>query len=285
MLLALLAHEGITSGEVWGRQYAIVRSAGDPSGLLSAAELDRMLETSLLRWPYFSVLRSGAAPHVGTYTVTRNVIGHGRDGFIDAAAVRGYLRAGGTLKLNRMSDWHRPSRDIRRALESALPVAVSCYAFWTPPERSGMLPHRDASHVLVIQVEGRKKWRLYASDEQIRSTPGLDVESSVPTHEFVLEPGDLLYLPHGWPHDAQTVGDVSSLHLTFTMAEATPEALMEGLQAVFTAADSELTRQFHKFDLADRADRVQAELVRLAASLSDEEWLGEALSVLRKQAG
>jgi len=285
MLLALLANEGITSGDIWGRQYAIVKSAGDPTGLLSAAELDRLLETSLLRWPYFSVLRSGAAPEVSTYTLARNVIGHERDGFIDATAVRAYLRAGGTLKLNRMSDWHRPSRDIRRALEAALPVAVSCYAFWTPPERCGMLPHRDASHVLVIQLEGRKKWRLYAAGEQIRSDAGLDVESSVPSHEFVLEPGDLLYLPHGWPHDAQTVGDVSSLHLTFTMAEATPEALLEALQAAFTAADSELHRQFHKFDLGDRAGRVQAQLIRLAGALSDEEWMSGALSVLRKQAG
>ncbi len=244
-----------------------------------------MLDVSLLRWPYFSLLRDGAVPELAKYTKSRNVIGHERSGFLDGAAVRAYLRAGASLKLNRLSDWHRPSRDIRRALEGSLPVAVSCYAFWTPPERRGMLPHRDGSHVIAIQLEGRKQWRVYCGHDQGESDAGLEVDASDPTYEFVLEPGDLLYLPHGWTHEARAIGEQNSLHLTFTLSEPTPESLLEGLQVAFSCQEGSLQRQFHKLDLQERACRTQQGLIDLARSLSDDEWVTNALETMRKQAG
>ena len=284
-LTTLLRQQRITSDDVWGRELVVVKAACDPRLLLSSAELQRLLDVSLLRWPYFSLLRDGAVPEVDKYTVSRNVIGHPRSGFVDGPAVRAYLAAGASLKLNRLSDWHRPARDIRRALESALPVAVSCYAFWTPPERRGMLPHRDGSHVLAIQLEGRKQWRVYGSPEHVASDAGLAPGISGPTHEFVLEPGDLLYLPHGWPHEATAIGEQNSLHLTFTLAEPTPEDLLEGLQSAFNTLGGDLHRKFHPLELGARARHTQESLAGLATSLSDDEWVTNALVAMRKQVG
>jgi hypothetical protein len=281
-LTRLLRKEGITSQDTWGNRLVIGKAACEPQLLLSSGELERMLDVSLLRWPYVSLLRDGAVPDVAKYTKSRNVIGHERPGFIDGDAVRAYLRAGASLKLNRMSDWHRPSRDIRRALEELLPVAVSCYAFWTPPEGRGMLPHRDGSHVIAIQLEGLKEWRIYGGSD--RAEAGLEEVSSAPSHEFILEPGDLLYLPHGWTHEARAVGEERSLHLTFTLAEPSPEAMLEGLQATF-AAEHPLHRRFHHLGLTDRAGAAQAGLIELAQTLSDTEWVQNALAAMRKEAG
>jgi hypothetical protein len=281
ILISLLREERITSPDVWGRRLVICRATCKPHLLLSSAELERMLDVSLLRWPYVSLLRDGAVPEVAKYTKSRNVIGHERTGFIDGDAVRTYLRAGASLKFNRMSDWHKPSRDIRRALQEILPVAVSCYAFWTPPEGRGMLPHRDGSHVIAIQLEGCKEWRIYGGPDQAKSAPGLEAVASAPTHEFILEPGDLLYLPHGWVHEARAIGDKKSLHLTLTLAGPSPE----GLQAAFAATGGTLHSQFHKLDLADRADRTQIELIELARSLSDDGWVTNALATMRNEAG
>lgn len=244
-----------------------------------------MLDISLLRWPYFSLLRDGSVPDVSKYTKTRNVIGHQRPGFIDGPAVRSYMSAGASLKLNRIADWHRPSSDIKEQLESAFPVAVSTYAFWTPPEHRGMLPHSDGSHVLAIQLEGRKEWCIYSDENEARSAAGLEQELTEPRHRFIMEPGDILYLPHGWVHDARSVGQEDSLHLTFTMAEPTPEAMVEGLHAAFARQSSSLTQQYHQFDLPERTAQTQESLTQFAHEMSDDEWVRNGLEIMRKETG
>lgn len=93
-LITLLEREGIVGGDVWGSRLAISRAACDPDTLLSSTELDRMLDVSLLRWPYFSLLRDGAVPDVAKCTKSRNVIGHQRTGFMDGPAIRSYMRSG-----------------------------------------------------------------------------------------------------------------------------------------------------------------------------------------------
>lgn len=35
-----------------------------------------------------------------------------------------------------------------------------------------MLPHRDAAHVVAVQLEGFKTWELYADNDQIRADAG-----------------------------------------------------------------------------------------------------------------
>lgn len=282
-LVELLRAEGIF-GDLWAKDHRVVRGAANPADYISTGLITEKLEASLLRWPYFSVLRDGQVPQVGTFTRTRNVIGHPRDGFADLAKIRRLMDAGATLKLNQLSDWHRPTREIVRAIEETAPVSVSTYVFWTPEEKRGMLPHRDASHVVVVQLEGRKEWHLYAQRGQVRSDAGLDVDNAEPSHRFVLEPGDVLYLPHGWPHDAVAHGG-PSMHLTFTLTEPTPEDLLEALRQHIEDANPDLVGRFHARTLEQRSSDVQAALVRGLDELDAETWTRLALSTMRRKTG
>ncbi|MCF7990335.1 MAG: cupin domain-containing protein [Thiohalocapsa sp.] len=65
-------------------------------------------------------------------------------------------------------------------------------------------PHVDAYDVFLIQAEGRRRWRIDTrpnpSDACI---PDLDLRilrDFQPDQDWILEPGDLLYLPPGVPH-------------------------------------------------------------------------------------
>lgn len=284
-LTELLDAHGVF-GETWGKDLVIVRGAVDPADFITTEFIWTKLEASLLRWPYFSVLRDGKAPAVSTFTKDRDVIGHMRDGFADPVAIRQLMDAGGTLKLNQLSDWHRSTRDHVRAIEKIAPVAVSSYVFYTPPSKRGMLPHRDASHVVAIQLEGTKEWNLYAQPEQVRSTAGLDVEAAEPSHKFVLEPGDLLYLPHGWPHDA-VARDGHSMHLTFTLTEPSPEDLLEaaGVHFQTSEVDHELMHRHHTLTLENKSVAVRDALLAKATSLGDDEWVELALKTMREKTG
>ncbi|MCT9011744.1 cupin domain-containing protein [Streptomyces sp. NPDC054766] len=268
----------------WGVSYRVEKQAVDPSGLLTSDDIRRLLDASLLKWPYFTLLKHGEVPTVSSYTAKRDVIGHKAAGFADPRAIGRHMADGASLKLNQVGDWHRPTRDIARRLEEIRPVAAGSYVFWTPEESRGMLPHRDAAHVLVLQLEGRKEWHLYADPGQIGASAGLDVDAARPSHVFTLDAGDVLYLPHGWPHDA-VARDGDSLHLTFTLTEPTPEDLVDAFLRRFLDDEHNLVHHFHTRPLPARTSEVRSALTGQARTLDGTRWADTALQTMREAIG
>lgn len=86
-------------------------------------------------------------------------------------------------------------------------------ALWLGPAGTITPLHHDQSDILFTQLCGRKRVRLispaeYAVAECANSLYGPDLDSlatdprlrDVRVHEFVLEPGDTLFIPFGWWH-------------------------------------------------------------------------------------
>lgn len=75
-------------------------------------------------------------------------------------------------------------------------------------DQGGVGPHLDSYDVFLIQLWGRRRWRIAPpGNDQLR--PGLPLkilEKFEPTQEWLLEPGDMLYLPPGWAHDGVAEG-------------------------------------------------------------------------------
>jgi hypothetical protein len=104
-----------------------------------------------------------------------------------------------------------------RSLEASLGHPAQANAYYTPREAQGLPVHHDTHDVFVLQVAGEKRWRVYepAFELPLKSQrysadlggPGEAVE------DRVLRPGDTLYLPRGWLHEAVT-SQTDSLHLT-----------------------------------------------------------------------
>jgi 50S ribosomal protein L16 3-hydroxylase len=72
----------------------------------------------------------------------------------------------------------------------------------------GVGPHVDSYDVFLLQVSGKRRWRIArrydaALDER---APLKMLRRFAPEHEFLLEPGDLLYLPPGWAHEGVAIG-------------------------------------------------------------------------------
>ncbi len=72
----------------------------------------------------------------------------------------------------------------------------------------GVGPHFDSYDVFLIQLAGQRRWRIGAQrDAVLRDDVPLKIIANFkPEQEFVLEPGDMLYLPPGWAHDGVAVG-------------------------------------------------------------------------------
>eukprot|EP00960_Hanusia_phi_P073835 768097-Hanusia_phi.AAC.1 len=101
-------------------------------------------------------------------------------------------------------------------LEQLLSSNVGSSLYVTPPRSQGLAPHHDDVDVFVLQLQGKKRWRLYAPQTRWPKTYSRDMRDSEigkPLLDVSLEAGDLLYLPRGMIHQACT-GSSFSVHLT-----------------------------------------------------------------------
>ncbi|MDD0816918.1 cupin domain-containing protein [Curvibacter sp. HBC28] len=67
----------------------------------------------------------------------------------------------------------------------------------------GVGPHFDSYDVFLLQAHGKRRWRIgRQKDLSLREDTPLKVLANFePEEEFVLEPGDMLYLPPRYAHD------------------------------------------------------------------------------------
>lgn len=72
----------------------------------------------------------------------------------------------------------------------------------------GVGPHFDSYDVFLLQATGRRRWRIGRQrDLSLRDDVPLKILAHFePEHEWVLEPGDMLYLPPRWAHDGVAEG-------------------------------------------------------------------------------
>jgi ribosomal protein L16 Arg81 hydroxylase len=99
-----------------------------------------------------------------------------------------------------------PSVEIcSHALEKKLGVRVWVNGYLSIGQHIGLKAHHDEHDALICQVDGQKKWNF----PHINEGKG---------GHFVLNPGDLLYVPKGVIHAPKIVGKYS-LHLTFALLE------------------------------------------------------------------
>lgn len=69
---------------------------------------------------------------------------------------------------------------------------------------AGVGPHTDSYDVFLLQATGRRRWEIAPAGDHWIDRQGLDlkmIDNFEPTEIYELEPGDMLYLPPGVPHN------------------------------------------------------------------------------------
>jgi len=84
-------------------------------------------------------------------------------------------------------------------------------------DQGGVGPHFDSYDVFLLQAHGRRRWRIgRQKDLSLQPDVPLKVLSHFePEEEFVLEPGDMLYLPPKWAHDGIAEGECMTYSIGF----------------------------------------------------------------------
>jgi ribosomal protein L16 Arg81 hydroxylase len=97
--------------------------------------------------------------------------------------------------------------------------AIGADIFLTPPDAQAFLPHYDMVDAFILQLEGSKQWSIYNQLERFPSQPISNLSREMlgdPVQTLCLNPGDMLYIPAGYPHEASTIKG-HSLHLSVTV--------------------------------------------------------------------
>ncbi|MEY4747855.1 MAG: hypothetical protein RIQ60_69 [Pseudomonadota bacterium] len=135
----------------------------------------------------------------------------------------------------------------------------------------GVGPHFDSYDVFLIQVQGQRRWRIgRMPDAKLRKGVPLKLIANFRAEEeFVLSPGDMLYLPPGWAHDGDAVGGEC---MTCSVGFRSPARSELAREVLLRLADSQVDDDTHLATPAgahysDPAQPAVAEPGRLPAAL------------------
>lgn len=78
--------------------------------------------------------------------------------------------------------------------------------------------HIDEYDVFLLQAQGTRRWMIEYPPKNTDFVPDLDIRLLAqfePTEEWILEPGDMLYLPPGVPHHGVAMDDCMTFSIGF----------------------------------------------------------------------
>ena len=152
----------------------------------------------------------------------------------------------------------------------------------------GVGAHFDSYDVFLLQVHGRRRWRISAQkDLQLRAGLPLKIlERFIPEEEYLLEPGDMLYLPPHYAHEGVAIGECMTCSIGFRapawqeLGQAFLEFKADTLELPGRYADPGLHPSGHPAKLDDALlDRVERQLRKIRTTRDDVTvFLGEYLS-------
>ncbi|MFE9427022.1 JmjC domain-containing protein [Kitasatospora sp. NPDC006697] len=212
------------------RSYAVLPGeAADVAGLLSWDDMNTILATQQLEPPRLRLSLDGEMVPQHRYTLpvaTRRSVTWHR---IQPAELHARLAEGASMVLDSIEKIHPPIGTAAEALERLLGtlVQVNAYASWT--EREGFGTHWDDHDVVVVQVHGSKRWKLYGPtrlDPTFRDVESPEEPQGDPVADLVLTAGDVLYVPRGWWHGVTADQGTESLHLSFGLVTHTGADLL-----------------------------------------------------------
>src|ERR1043166_4260565 len=246
--------------------------------LLTLDDINQCLGETLFRYEEIRLVRAGKELDEKDYMYEKDPT------HVDKEVLFAKFYEGYTVVLSQYysSAMLRLLHDLERAFHGSANVHI----YLTPRSAQGFSPHWDVHDTFILQFTGPKDWLIYDSPvilptlrQPFRQDEWTKIE---PTLTVTLEPGDLLYIPRGFVHEARSADAVSG-HATIGLNTYTYASLLRkiadnahadpwlrrSLPADFESisANDEFLRHVHQF--FDNAD-LPAVVKRMHRSYADD---------------
>lgn len=162
------------------------------------------------------------------------------------------------------------------------------------PVEGSVGPHLDSYDVFLLQAEGQRRWQINSDDYNENDfIPGLDLrilERFQPRKEWILAPGDMLYLPPGVAHYGVALDDCQTFSIGLR-APSTHELMNHYLEEVISTTsddyyvDPDIRLQRHPGEITNEAlDRISSMmLASLPHTATMQTWFGKYITRLPDQ--
>ena len=131
----------------------------------------------------------------------------------------------------------------------------------------GVGPHFDSYDVFLLQAEGKRRWRIGKQKDLTlqKDVPLKILANFAPEQEFVLDAGDMLYLPPMYAHEGVAVGEC----MTYSIGFRAPAELELARELLQRFADDTLEEEEEKILYKDPKQVAVEEPALIPSALLD----------------
>lgn len=195
-----------------------------------------------------------------------------------------------TLLVQAVDHWHNDAAQLLEPFRFIPNWRIDDLMISYSTPGGGVGPHLDQYDVFIIQGEGKRHWRVGMPDANLKQFAQnkslLQVEQFPAVIDCVLEPGDILYIPPGCPHEGYAVENALNYSVGFRapnqrdLLSQFADHLIDTELGNQRYGDAELKLRSSKGEL----DQTEAEKVKqlMIAAINDDAvfktWLGNSMS-------
>lgn len=199
-----------------------------------------------------------------------------------------------SLLVQAVDHWHEPAAALMRPFRALSDWRMDDLMISFSVPGGGVGPHFDQYDVFIIQGTGRRRWRVGEKTEMKQHCPHPDLLQADPFEAIIdeeMEPGDILYIPPGFPHEGYALENA----LNYSVGFRAPN----GRELVSGFADYILSRELGSYRYSDPdlplrehpAEVLPQEVDKLRTMMLDlvqqpehfQSWLGEFISQSRHE--
>jgi bifunctional lysine-specific demethylase and histidyl-hydroxylase NO66 len=191
------------------------------AGLLSTTRLEQLLAV-LPHWTEDNLkLILNSRPILGEHFLEKADVNGDRHR-ADPAKVQLFLRIGASLVGDHVEDVDPVVRQAAAMLSDQFAGTAGANVYCSFQGIRAFNSHCDLHEVFAVQLEGEKIWQIYENraEAPVEELKGENAQAVIDRAKgkvmmtVRMQPGDLLYIPRGYFHDA-LADSSASLHLTF----------------------------------------------------------------------
>ena len=209
-----------------------------------------------------------------------------KHGPFERRALPSLKRSGWTVLVQGVDLQHDAIHDLMNQFRFVPDARLDDLMISYATDGGGVGPHFDSYDVFLLQAHGRRRWRIgRQKDKTLQPDVPLKILAHFePEEEFVLEPGDMLYLPLLHAHDGIAIGECMTYSIGFR-SPSRSELARELLQRLTEDAEDAVgvaVYQDPEQVAVDHPGEIPAQMLEFAreavqAALKDPDALGRAL--------
>lgn len=199
-----------------------------------------------------------------------------------------------SLLVQAVNHWHEPSAALMKPFRKLPDWRLDDLMISFAVPGGGVGPHLDQYDVFIIQGSGRRRWRVGEKQPLKQHCPHPDLLQVEPFDAIIdeeMEPGDILYIPPGFPHEGYSLENALNYSVGFRSPSA--RELISGFADFVLAkdlghqrySDPDLVLHAHPAEIkTQELSTMRNMMVELLNSETTfNEWFGEFISQSRHE--